>query len=249
MAGHSKWKNIQRKKSAMDAKRGKLFTRLAREIIIAARDGGGDPETNPRLRMAIERAKANNMPKDKILKAIRRGTGEDREGGQLDEVYYEGYAPHGVAMMIYCVTDNRNRALSEIRYTLNRLGGSLGESGSVAWQFKRMAYFAIPAEGNDPDTILELAIEAGADDVQFDEYLIEIYAEPEAFKAISDRLRAAGIQVQEAGLKMVPTQEMHLPPAEAAQVLKVIEALEDLDDVQEVFSNLHVPEEVLAQAD
>ncbi len=248
MAGHSKWKNIQRKKSAMDAKRGKLFTRLAREIIIAARDGGGDPETNPRLRMAIERAKANNMPKDKILKAIRRGTGEDREGGQLEEIYYEGYAPHGVAMMIYCVTDNRNRALSEIRYTLNKYGGSLGESGSVAWQFKRMAYFAIPAEGNDADEILELAIEAGADDVQVDEYLIEIYAEPEAFKALSDRLRAAGIQVQEAGLKMVPTQEMHLEPAAAAQVLKVIEALEDLDDVQEVFSNLHVPDEVLAQA-
>ena len=199
--------------------------------------------------MAIDRAKANNMPKDKILKAIRRGTGEDREGGRLEEIYYEGYAPHGVAMMIYCVTDNRNRALSEIRYTLNRLGGSLGESGSVAWQFKRMAYFAIPAQGQDPDDILELAIDAGADDVQFDEYLIEIYAEPEAFKAISDRLRAAGIQAQEAGLKMVPTQEMHLEPAQATQVLKVIEALEDLDDVQEVFSNLHVPEEVLAQAD
>ncbi|NPA26260.1 MAG: YebC/PmpR family DNA-binding transcriptional regulator [Chloroflexi bacterium] len=247
MAGHSKWKNIQRKKSAMDAKRGRLFTRLAREIIIAAREGGGDPDTNPRLRMAIERAKANNMPKDKIINAIKRGTGELRGGGQLEEIFYEGYAPHGIAMMIYCVTDNRNRALSEIRHMLNKHGGSLGESGSVAWQFRRMAYFSIPAEGNDPDEILDLAIDAGAEDVAFDEYQIEIFAPVEAFKAIGDRLRAAGVQVQEAGIKMIPLQKISLPPEQAAQVLKVIEALEDLDDVQEVYANLDISDEAVAE--
>lgn len=164
MAGHSKWKNIQRRKTAMDAKRGKLFTRLAREIIIAAREGGGNPDANPRLRMAIERAKAHNMPKENILRAIRRGTGEE-QGERLEEVYYEGYAPHGIALMIYCVTDNRNRTVSEIRHLLSKHGGSLGESGSVAWQFDRMAYFSIPAQGHDPEAILDLAIEAGADDV------------------------------------------------------------------------------------
>ena len=247
MAGHSKWKNIQRRKTAMDAKRGKLFTRLTREIIIAAREGGGDPELNPRLRMAIERAKAHNMPKENILRAIKRGTGEDTSGGRLEEVYYEGYAPHGVALMIYCVTDNRNRTVSELRHLLNKHGGTLAESGSVTWQFERMAYFSIPAQGQDPDAILELAIEAGADDVQFDEEYIEIYGPVQAFKAISDALEQAGIKPDEAGLKMVPKQKLTLPPEQAAQVLRLIEILEDHDDVQEVYSTLDITEEAVAQ--
>ena len=246
MAGHSKWKNIQRRKTAMDAKRGKLFTRLAREIIIAAREGGGNPDANPRLRMAIERAKAHNMPKENILRAIRRGTGEE-QGERLEEVYYEGYAPHGVALMIYCVTDNRNRTVSELRHLLSKHGGSLGESGSVAWQFERMAYFSIPAQGHDPEAILDLAIEAGADDVEFDEDFIEIYGPVQAFKAISDALEQAGIKPDEAGLKMVPKQKLTLPPEQAAQVLRLIEVLQDLDDVQEVYSNLDITEEAVAQ--
>lgn len=246
MAGHSKWKNIQRRKTAMDAKRGKLFTRLAREIIIAAREGGGNPDANPRLRMAIERAKAHNMPKENILRAIRRGTGEE-QGERLEEVYYEGYAPHGVALMIYCVTDNRNRTVSEIRHLLSKHGGSLGESGSVAWQFERMAYFSIPAQSHAPEAILDLAIEAGADDVEFDEDFIEIYGPVQAFKTISDALEQAGIKPDEAGLKMVPKQKLTLPPEQAAQVLRLIEVLQDLDDVQEVYSNLDITEEAVAQ--
>ncbi len=247
MSGHSKWSTIKRKKAAEDAKRGKIFTRLAREITLAAREGGGDPEANVRLRLAIERAKAANMPKDNIERAIKRGTGEDKEGGNFEEIYYEGYAPHGVALMIYCVTDNRNRTVSDVRHILNRHGGSLGESGSVAWQFKRMAYFAIPAEGQDPDAIFELAVEGGADDVNFDEEIIEIYGPVESFKTIGDQLRAAGIQTEEAGIKMIPTQEMELPTEQAVQVMKVVEALEDLDDVQEVYSNLNISDEALAK--
>jgi len=247
MSGHSKWSTIKRKKAAEDAKRGKIFTRLAREITLAAREGGGDPEANVRLRLAIERAKAANMPKDNIERAIKRGTGEDKEGGNFEEVYYEGYAPHGVALMIYCVTDNRNRTVSDVRHILSRYGGSLGESGSVAWQFNRMAYFSIPSEGHDPDQIFELAVEGGADDVKFDDDFIEIYAPVEAFKAIGDQLRSAGINPEEAGIKMIPTQEMSLPPDQTVQVMKVIEALEDLDDVQEVYSNLQISDEAIAQ--
>ncbi len=247
MSGHSKWSTIKRKKAAEDAKRGKIFTRLAREITLAAREGGGDPEANVRLRLAIERAKAANMPKDNIERAIKRGTGEDKEGGNFEEIYYEGYAPHGVALMIYCVTDNRNRTVSDVRHILNRYGGSLGEGGSVAWQFQRMAYFAIPAEGQDPDTIFELAVEGGADDVKFDDDLIEIFGPVEAFKTIGDQLRQANIPTEEAGLKMIPTQEMSLDPDQTVQVLKVIEALEELDDVQEVYSNLAISDEALAK--
>lgn len=247
MAGHSKWKNIQRRKTAMDAKRGKLFTRLTREIIIAAREGGGDPALNPRLRMAIERAKAYNMPKENIIRAIKRGTGEDESGGKLEEVYYEGYAPYGIALMIYCVTDNRNRTVSEIRHLLQKHGGSLGETGSVAWQFERMAYFSIPAQGQDPDAVLDVAIEAGADDVQFDEDYIEIYGPVSSFKAISEALEQAGIKAEEAGLKMIPKQKIALPPDQAVQVLRLIEILEDHDDVQEVYSNLDITEEAVAE--
>ena len=247
MSGHSKWSTIKRKKAAEDAKRGKIFTRLAREITLAAREGGGDPEANVRLRLAIERAKAANMPKDNIERAIKRGTGEDKEGGSFEEIYYEGYAPHGVALMIYCVTDNRNRTVSDVRHILSRYGGSLGEGGSVAWQFQRMAYFAITAEGQDPDTIFELAVEGGADDVKFDDELIEIFGPVEAFKTIGDQLRQANIPTEEAGLKMIPAQEMNLDPDQTVQVIKVIEALEELDDVQEVYSNLAISDEALAR--
>jgi YebC/PmpR family DNA-binding regulatory protein len=247
MSGHSKWSTIKRKKGAADAKRGQIFTRLTRELVLAAREGGGDPDSNFRLRIAIEKARSNNMPKDNIERAIKRGTGDSKEGNDYEEISYEGYAPHGIALMIACVTDNRNRTVAEIRHVLNRYGGSMGEGGSVAWQFTRNAYFSIPADGNDPDQIFELAVEAGADDVKFDDETIEIVGPVETFKQISDQLRLNKVQPEEAGLKMIPTNEIDLDVDETLQVMRVIEALEDLDDVQEVFSNLHVSSAALAQ--
>jgi YebC/PmpR family DNA-binding regulatory protein len=247
MSGHSKWSTIKRKKGAADAKRGQIFTRLTRELVLAAREGGGDPDSNFSLRIAIEKARSNNMPKDNIERAIKRGTGDSKEGNDYEEISYEGYAPHGIALMIACVTDNRNRTVAEIRHVLNRYGGSMGEGGSVAWQFTRNAYFSIPADGNDPDQIFELAVEAGADDVKFDDETIEIVGPVETFKQISDQLRLNKVQPEEAGLKMIPTNEIDLDVDETLQVMRVIEALEDLDDVQEVFSNLHVSSAALAQ--
>jgi YebC/PmpR family DNA-binding regulatory protein len=246
MSGHSHWATIRRKKGAADAKRGAVFTRLAREIVMAAREGGGDPDMNVGLQLAIERARAQNMPKDSIERAIKRGTGETKEGSALEQVTYEGYASHGVALMIECVTDNRNRAVSEIRHTLSRSGGVMGEGGSVAWQFTRASYFLFPAAGKDPDKMFELAVEAGANDVQIDDESIEIIAPVELFKAIGDRLRNEGIHPEEAGLRNIPNQEIELPVDATLQVWKTIEALEELDDVQNVFHNLHMSEEAMA---
>ena len=247
MSGHSHWATIRRKKGAADAKRGQVFTRLAREIVIAAREGGGDPSSNVRLQYAIDRARAQNMPKDNIERAIKRGTGDSKEGNALEEVHYEGYGPHGVAFIISCVTDNRNRAVSEIRHILSRFGGSMAEAGSVAWQFRKSAYFSLPAEGQDVDKIFEMAVDAGADDVVVDDDTIEIFAPVESFKAISDKLKEAKIQPEEAELRMFPNNEMELPVEDALQVLKVVDALEELDDVQDVYSTLKLTDEVLAQ--
>lgn len=246
MSGHSKWATIKRKKGAADAKRGQLFTRLTREIVIAAREGGGDPEANFSLRIAVEKARAQNMPKENIERAIKRGTGENKDGTAFEEVLYEGYAPHGVALMIETVTDNRNRSVAEIRHILSRSGGSMGAAGSVAWQFSRQAFFVIPAKGQDFDKIFELAVEGGADDVTQDGDSIEIVAKVEAYKALSDRLRAAKIPIDDAGLRMVPNQEVQLSVEQTLQVMRAIEALEDLDDVQNVYSNLHISDEALA---
>jgi YebC/PmpR family DNA-binding regulatory protein len=248
MSGHSKWSTIKRKKGAADAKRGQLFTRLAREISIAARQGGGDPDVNFRLRLAIDRARTNNMPKDNIERAIQKGTGEGKDGAaQIEEVMYEGYAPHGVAMLIECVTDNRNRAVAEIRHTLTRFGGSMGETGSVGWQFDRLAYFSFSLADHDQDKIFELAVEGGADDVTFDDGVVEIIGAVDNFKAINDQLEAANIETDEAGLRMFPTNEIELNPSDTAQVLRVVEALEELEDVQNVYSNLHISDEALTE--
>jgi YebC/PmpR family DNA-binding regulatory protein len=247
MSGHSHWATIRRKKGAADAKRGQVFTRLAREIALAARTGGGDPSTNVSLEFAITRARAQNMPKDNIDRAIKRGTGESREGGELEQVFYEGYANHGIALMIEVVTDNRNRAVAEIRHTLTRNGGSMAEAGAVGWQFNRVAYFSFPAEGQDQNKVFELAVEAGADDVIFDKNSIEIIGPVESFKAISDSLSSAGIPPEDAGLKLIPKNEIELDPNATVQVMRTIEVLEDLDDVQEVFSNLTVTDEAIAK--
>lgn len=246
MSGHSKWSTIKRKKAANDAKRGNMFTRLAREIAIAAREGGGDPDTNFSLRLAVDKARGANMPKDNIERAIRRGTGDDKDGAAFEQVVYEGFAPHGVALLVEVVTDNRNRAVAEIRHTLSRSGGTMAEAGAVSWQFKRQAYFAVPARGVDGDKVFELAVEAGADDVITGADDLEIVAPVEAFKRIADRLAAAGIKPAEASLRHLPTAVVELPPDQTLQVMRVIEGLEELDDVQEVYSSLHVSDAAVA---
>jgi YebC/PmpR family DNA-binding regulatory protein len=246
MSGHSKWSTIKRKKGAADAKRGAIFTRLAREIAVAAREGGGDPEVNFRLRLAVDKARAENMPKDNIERAIRRGTGEDKDGAAYEEIMYEGYGPKGVAFMIETVTDNRNRSVSEIRHALTKSGGSMGEVGSVAWQFERMAYFAFLSSALDYDKAFELAIEAGAEDVMEDDGMIEITGPVDTFKTIADLLHEAKVNPEEAELRMFPKQEMELDVNETLQVMKVIDSIEEMDDVQNVYSNLKMSEDALA---
>jgi YebC/PmpR family DNA-binding regulatory protein len=245
MSGHSKWSTIKRKKGAADAKRGAIFTRVAKEVALAAREGGGDPDSNFKLRLAIDKAKDVNMPKDNIERAIRRGTGEGKEGESLEQIFYEGYASHGVALMIECVTDNRNRAVADIRHVLNRFGGSMGEVGSVAWQFTRSSYFSFSMEGLDEDDVFELAIDGGADDIIFEDDTVEIIGPVDAYKTISDQLLKSSIKLDESGLRMFPNQELELATTETLQVMKVIEALEELDDVQNVFSNLSISDDAL----
>jgi YebC/PmpR family DNA-binding regulatory protein len=246
MSGHSHWATIKRKKGAGDAKRGQVFTRLAREIVMSAREGGGDMDSNFRLRIAVEKARGSNMPKDSIERAIKRGTGDSKDGVVLEQIIYEGYAPHGVALMIECVTENRNRTVAELRHGLTRSGGNLGEAGSVAWQFSRRSYFEFPVEGRDFDQIFELAVDGGADDVSSDGESIEIIAPVEAFKTLIDKLRSAGIQPEEAGLRMMANQEMDLNVEQTLQVMRMIEGIEELDDVQNVYSNLRISDEAMA---
>ncbi len=246
MSGHSKWSTIKHKKAATDAKRGKLFTRLAREITIAAREGGGDPEVNFGLRLAMDKAKAANMPKDNIGRAIKRGTGE-LKGEELVEVVYEGYAPHGVALLVKVLTDNRNRTVATVRRILTRQGGTLADVGAVAWQFDRKGYIAIAPDGVDKDTLFEAAVEAGAEDVVFSDDLIEVYAELDTFQAVRQALEDAGIHFERAELVMIPKTTMQLAEKETLQVMGIIDALEELDDIQQVYSNLDISDEVMTK--
>ena len=246
MSGHSKWSTIKRKKAANDAKRGAIFTRLAREIALAAREGGGDFEVNFSLRLAVDKAKAENMPKDNIERAIRRGTGEDKDGAALEQIMYEGYAPHGAALLIDVVSDNRNRTVAELRHVLSKSGGSMADAGSVSWQFKRAAYFFLEGNDLDTDTIFEVAVEGGADDVIIGDSDVEIIAPIDRFKIISDALRQAGFSPDEAQARMLPNAEIDLESEQTLKVMRVIEEIEDMDDVRGVFSNLNVTEEVVA---
>jgi len=246
MSGHSKWSTIKRKKSAEDAKRGKMFTRLARDITLAARNGG-DPNANPTLRLAIEKARAANMPKENIERAIKRGTGE-LEGGAPEEVMYEGYAPHGVALLIKCLTDNRNRTLAEIRRVLNRGGGNLAEAGAVTWMFESKGLITIERGGRDPDDLFMMAVDAGAEDVDVSSEIVEVYTEPADLRVVAEALQKRGIKVEDAELSMVPKTLVSLDEKETLQVLHLIEQLEELEDVQQIYSNLDVPEEILATA-
>ena len=244
MSGHSKWSTIKRKKGATDAKRGQVFTRLSKEISVAARSGG-DPETNFRLRLAVERARAANMPKDNITRAIKKGTGEEKGGAVLEQVTYEGYAQHGVALMIETVTDNRNRAVAELRHILTKSGGNLGETGSVTWQFENVAYFAFPPSMHSEEELFDLVVAAGAEDLTFSEEIVEVFASVESFKSVSDALELVNIAPDEAMLRMEPKNMVELSPSDTAQVMKTIESVEALDDVQNVYTNLEVTTEAL----
>jgi len=246
MSGHSHWATIRRKKGAADAKKGAIFTRLAREIVMAAREGGGDADSNFRLALAIEKARSGNMPKENIERAIKRGTGDDKDGTVYEEITYEGFGPHGVAFMLDCVTDNRNRTVAEIRHQLSRSGGTMAEAGAVGWQFTRNSYFSFPASQLNFDKAFELAVEAGAEDVQEDGENIEIIGPVEVFKKISDALIKADVTPDDAGLRMISKQDMELPVDHTLSVLRVIEALEELDDIANVFHNLKISDEALA---
>ena len=245
MSGHSKWSTIKRKKAANDAKRGKVFTRLSREITIAAR-AGGDPESNAALGLAIDKAKAENMPKDNIDRAIKRGTGELKDAEDIAEILYEAYGPQGVALIIEVATDNRNRTLADIKHRLNKVGGSMAEPGSVAWQFEQKGYIAVTADGQDYDEIFMLAAEAGAEDVSEDDGLFEIFTPRDALHTVFSALKEAGIQVEEARLDWVPKTEIELEAGPAMKVMNLIEELEDGDDTQMVYSNLRVTDELMA---
>lgn len=244
MSGHSKWSTIKRKKAAVDAKRGQLFTRLGREITIAAREGGSETDTNFRLRLAIDKAKAANMPKDNIERAILRGVGGDKDSS-LEEVTYEGYAPYGVAVLVLTLTDNRNRTVAEVRRAFNKQGGSMSEAGAVIWQFERKGYIAIEPDGVDSDQIFESAVEAGAEDVIIGADMIEVYAPLSDFQVVQEKLHACGIEFASAELSMIPKNTLQLTSDETIKVMRVIEALEDLDDVQQVYSNLAISDELM----
>ncbi len=246
MSGHSHWATIRRKKGAADAKRGAIFTRLAREIVMAARLGGGDLGSNVRLQLAVEKARAQNMPKDNIERAIRRGTGDDKEGGSIEELTMEGYGPHGSAFMVECMTDNRNRTVADLRHAFSKNGGNMAEPGAVGWQFERKSYFAFPASQLSYEKAFELAIEAGADDVQEDGENIEIIAPVDAFKTVTDALHSVKISPEDAGLRLIAKQDLELGVEETLQVLRFVEAIEELDDVQNVYHNLKLSEEALA---
>ncbi|HKZ79651.1 MAG TPA: YebC/PmpR family DNA-binding transcriptional regulator [Pyrinomonadaceae bacterium] len=245
MSGHSKWHSIKHKKGALDAKRGKLFTKLIKEITVAARSGGGDAAGNARLRKAIADAKAANMPNDTIDRAVRRGTGEE-EGVHYEEITYEGYGPGGVALLVEAMTDNRNRTVAEIRHLFSKNGGNLGESGSVGWMFDKKGYIVVDKAARPEEQLFELAIEAGADDLRDDEDNFEIIAAPENFDGVLQAVKAAGIEPQVAEIEMVPQNYIKLEGQDARQMLKLMEALEDHDDVQKVSANFDISEADMA---
>ncbi|MEN2998733.1 MAG: YebC/PmpR family DNA-binding transcriptional regulator [Brevinematia bacterium] len=243
MSGHSKWANIKHRKSAQDAKRGQLFSKLAKEITVAAKMGGGNPENNVRLRVAIERAREANMPTENIERAIKRGTGE-LEGATYEEVVYEGYGPGGVAILVNVLTDNKNRTAAEIRKIFSKFGGSLGTSGSVAWIFEKKGYISVDANKYSEDEMLEIAIEAGADDVKKEGDVISIYTSVESFSDVLNALRTKGIEIKVSEISMIPKTTATLDDETAIKVLKLLEELENNDDVQNVSSNLDASDAV-----
>jgi YebC/PmpR family DNA-binding regulatory protein len=245
MSGHSKWSQIKRQKGAADARRGQLFTKLGREITVAARQGGPDPSANFRLRLAVQKARDNNMPADTIERAIKRGTG-GTEGAALSEATYEGYGPGGAAILVEALTDNRNRTVSDVRATFARAGGSLGEAGCVAWIFESRGVVTIPVRDQEAEELALLAIDAGAEDVKVEDDTVEVYSKPTELENVRRSLEEAGVTVASAEVSMVPKSTVSLGEREAEQTLKLLDRLEELDDVQRVHSNADFPDSVLA---
>lgn len=247
MAGHSKWHNIKLRKGKQDAERGKIFTKLSREIIVAAKAGGGNPDANVRLRLAIQKAKENSMPADSIKRAVQRGSGE-LEGVNYEETTYEGYGPGGVGVIVECLTDNKNRTFPELRSIFGKNGGRIAESGSVSWSFNPKGIISVKQEGTTEDAVMEAALEAGAEDVRGEEETFDVVTAPEDFLAVREALEAAGLVVENAEVTMEPQTTVEVRGKEAEQTLRLMEALEDHDDVQNVYANFDIPEEELAAA-
>ncbi len=247
MSGHSKWHSIKHKKAAADSKRGRIFTRLIREMTAAARLGGGDPEANPRLRLAVANAKANNMPAENIKRAIMRGTGE-LPGVSYEDVHYEGYGPGGVALYIHVLTDNRNRTVAEVRHILSKNGGNLGETGCVGWMFERKGYFVVEKAATDEEKLLELILGSGADDMREDGSNFEIFSAPESFDAVKAALESGEIPLAAAEISMLPQNYVKLEGKNAQTMLKLMESLEDHEDVQNVWANFDIDEAELQEA-
>jgi len=248
MAGHSHWAKVKRAKSVTDARRGKVWSKLAKRIIVTAKAGGGNPEDNLPLRYAIEEARAANMPNDTIEKAIKKGTGE-LEAVSYEHVVYEGYGPGGVAFLVDCLTDNRNRTAPEMRKLFERAGGQLGSSNCVAWMFEKKGSFVVSAEKADEDTLMEIALEAGADDVRREDDLFEITCQVGSFSAVKQALEERGIETVSGEIAMVPSNTVTVDPDKARQVLSLMEALEEHDDVQGVYANFDIPDEIMVQAE
>jgi YebC/PmpR family DNA-binding regulatory protein len=244
MAGHSKWANIKHRKAAQDAKKGKIFTKIAKELTVAAKIGGSDPEMNPRLRVALDKAKSANMPKENVERAIKKGTGEGNDTIYY-EVTYEGYGPGGVAILVNALTDNKNRTVAEVRSTLTKRGGSMGEAGCVAWLFEKKGVINVKKEVISEEEIMELAIEAGAEDVEINDDGYEIISEPENYYSIKDVLEAKNIEIEYSEITMRPKTTVELTGEDAKKAVALVEALEDLDDVQEVYANFDIDESEL----
>jgi len=244
MSGHSKWSSIKHKKGAADAKRGKLFSKLARAIIVAARDGGGDPDNNPTLATAVQKAKDASMPKENIQRAIDRGTGAGSDGAAIERIVYEGYGPAGVAVMVEALTDNRNRASAEIRHAFTKHGGSLGEPGSVAWIFEKKGAIVVDGSRYGEDDLIG-AIDAGAEDVREDGEQLRVLSDPGDLTAVREALEASGVEIESAGLATEPKSTIEVKGHDAERLLKLLDALDEQDDVDEVFANFDIPEDVL----
>jgi YebC/PmpR family DNA-binding regulatory protein len=245
VSGHSKWSTIKRKKGAADAKRGRIFTRLIKEITVAARMGGGDPEGNPRLRSAIASAKSDNMPKDNIERAIKKGTGE-LEGAVYEEISYEGYGPGGVAILVDCMTDNKNRTVADIRHSFSKSGGNLGESGSVSWMFEKKGSILIGKDAIGEEELMDKALEAGAEDVVEEDSVFQVVTTPDDFEAVREALEADGVKFIEASVAMIPQNVVEITEEKPAkQILRLMETLEDHDDVQSVSANFDIPDEIM----
>jgi len=243
MSGHSKWSTIKHKKGATDAKRGKIFTKIIKEITVAARMGGGDPETNPRLRSALISARSENMPKDTFERAIKKGTG-DLDGVNYEEILYEGYGPGGVAVLVECLTDNRNRTIAEVRQVFNKAGGNVGTDGCVAWMFDKKGLIIVNKEDSDEETLMELALDAGAEDIKEEAESFEIICKPADFEAVKEAIDAAEIKYEMAEITMIPQNLTKVEGKDAEQMINFMDALDDCDDIQKFYSNADIPDEV-----